>query len=170
MPNILDYNQLMNEIWSNYDEDPEGWTFLQVDSERQDRLRVYFSNGKDTWYLEAFQTANKLKGKGTKFEDKKINEFVNDREFDVSSGVRPLNKDKLKKFMKKGQVPQKHLEKILKSKPKSTEQMKSKIGLIGPQYTVPSEEIQLSSSQKDLQKKLSRMVDSFERGHLRYIG
>lgn len=170
MPEIMDYQETMSQVWRKYDKDPEGWTFLQIESPRKDRFRLFFSDGEDTWYLEAFKTANNLKGKGTKFENRTIQDFVEERNFEVSSGVRPLSEEKLKQFMQKGQVPQEHLEKIFKSKPKSTKRMKSKIGLIGPQYMVPDESIQLSSSQKDLQEKLSRMVDDFEKSHLRYIG
>lgn len=166
----MEYQELMKEIWKKYDEDPEGWTFLQIDSERKDRFRVLFSNGEDTWFLEAFKTANKLKGKGTKFESKTIQDFVDDEEFEISSGMRPLEKKKLKKFMEKGKVPKEHLETILESKPKSTDKMKSKIGIIGPQYMVPAEDVQLSSSQKSLREKLSKMVDDFEKDQLRYIG
>lgn len=169
MPEIMDYQEIMRKIWSRYDKNPKGWTFLQVGSERKDRFRVYFSNGKDTWYVEAFQIPNKLKGKGTKFESKTITDFVDEKDFEISSGIRPLKKEKLKEFMQKGEVPQKHIEAILKSEPKSSEEMKSRIGVIGPQYMVPAKDIQLSNSQKDLQERLSRMVDSFEKNHLRYI-
>lgn len=170
MPEVMDYQKIMQEIWLKYDDSPEGWTFLQVDSPRKDRMRLYFSNGEDTWYIEVFAAANGMKGKGTKFKNKTIQEFVEENDFDVNSGIRPLSKQKLKKFVKKDDIPEKEIEKVFEADPKSTGEIKSKIGIVGPQYVISDDNIQLSSSQRDLQRKLSRMVDDFEKDQLRYIG
>lgn len=163
----------MEDIWSRYNDDPSDWIFLEVDTDRDDRVKIYFSDGEDTWYVDGFVTSNDIKGKGTIFEGRDIKDFVGEKDFGPKSGVRLLNKERLVELIQKGDFSEEKLLEMMNQDPstvQNVEEDEDNLGIIGPNYIISKDELRLSNSERKKLRELRRLVDNYENKQLRYIG
>ncbi len=170
---LRDYQDMMKEIWEKYNENPTAdWKVFVKGNPSVQRSEIFISDGVNTYYIQTFPySPEKITGRGIKMEKTPIEKSV-----PYTSGIRVLDRETLRNLMEKGKISHDDILRILKTKTVSEKEiMDKKAFLIGPTYLISEDKgiedlADISSSQRELVRRISRETDELERRYLDYIG
>jgi hypothetical protein len=147
--------KLKREIARSYDSNPKGWNVF-VGRDNQKFTQTLISNSSNVWILkEEIINPYKSVGLGVKLVEQVDSlKSVAPQEF----GLRPLNQRQIKRLIdltKKEKSPRDLLLGIMKSKPVSSNNIKSPLILQGPIMTTENPLSLLSDKHQELDRKLN---------------
>lgn len=148
-------SEVLEEITREYNKDPEGNWRVTAFQDEKGRYNLYVVKGKRFWQIKTeFITPEKYLGIGGKTTAREI-------ESGHPFGLRPLPREYVKKIVKyaeKGDISRELFREIMKIPPVPTTEIPDESRVLqGPILLSPLSDI--SSSQKELDKKLSYELD-----------
>lgn len=147
--------EILEEITTEYNKDPEGNWKVTVFRGEKGRYDLYVVKDKKFWQIKTeFITPYKYIGVGGRT-------ITRNQENDHSFGLRPLPRKYVKKLIKeakKGDISKGLLREIMRIPPVSTNDVPEETRILqGPVLVSPL--VKISSSQKELDKKLTYELD-----------